>query len=381
MAVKRTEPWILSLAKWRSDGDFNGGVMFPKLITLSRALVPLMVVFSLVFHERTKPDHRVSADQYREINGIELLTEIEMDGEIVELEWSPDGQMLAVNILNTQERWSAIQFFAFNNDALEQLQVQIDNSGLVKFSDDSRVVSISQATLQIWDVVDGQLIQSIQLDGKQAESRWITYGYDLNADGSLFAAIDEYPTVEVWNVADGRKIQTFDGRAAGMNIGHQAVREGLAFSPINDSIAFADDRTETIYFWDMIHPPQAFIGNSDNIHELQFDHSGTMLALSGWNYGFRLVNAQTFREIAFFETRSTFASATTEMEFSPNNHILVGGDRDGQLEFWDIERELLLLSIQAHLDIIWALDIHPTDWVVASGDYGGTLRLWRVHSD
>ena len=314
------------------------------------------------------------------INGIELLTEVELDGEIIGLQWSPNGQTLAVNARNYYENWTIIQFFTFSPEGnLSPHDFQIENAKLVQFYDNNTVVAIVGGTLEIWDIADQSLMESFILIEDYPTVRWGPYGYAANSTTHLLAAIDTYPMIQVWDIPSGDLAFSWDGRLNGMNIGNQSlVQDGLAINASGDTIAFADAQDETVYFWNMMDPPQIFRGDGGGIHEIEFNHSGTLLAISGFNYGFRLVDTTTYREVAFLETISTFNSATTEIEFSQDDCLLIGADRDGQMEIWDIESEISVLSIQAHFGMIGALSVHPVDWILASGGLDGSLKVWHL---
>ena len=359
--------------------------MLSKLFSPKKVFISFIAIFILLGQNLSASQSfslKSSSVCNLHINGIELLTEVELGGEIIGLQWSPDGQTLAVNTRNYYENWIIIQFFTFSLEGnLSPSDFQIENARLVQFNDNNIVVALAGGTLEIWDIADQSLSESFILIEDFPTVRWSPYGYATNANTHLFAAIDTYPMIQVWDIPSGDLAYPWDGRLNGMNAGNQSlVQDGLAINAAGNTIAFADAQDETVYFWNMMDPPQIFRGDGHGIHEIEFNHSGTLLAISGFNDGFRLVDTTTYREVAFLETISTFNSATTEIEFSQDDCLLIGADRDGQMEIWDIESKISLLSIQAHFGMIGALSIHPVEWILASGSLSseGSLKIWQL---
>ncbi len=67
--------------------------------------------------------------------------------------------------------------------------------------------------------------------------------------------------------------------------------------------------------------------------------------------------------------------------FSPDGTILAGGGKDGKIRLWDTKTYKLILSIQAHSDIVSCLTFSPSDQTLVSGSLDGTIKFWNLKID
>ena len=71
-------------------------------------------------------------------------------------------------------------------------------------------------------------------------------------------------------------------------------------------------------------------------------------------------------------------SPASAVAFAPDGLLLVAGDANGGLHFWDMEGEALLFSFAAHTSVVQALIFSPDGLALATVDGEGILRVWGV---
>jgi U3 small nucleolar RNA-associated protein 12 len=63
--------------------------------------------------------------------------------------------------------------------------------------------------------------------------------------------------------------------------------------------------------------------------------------------------------------------------FLPGDRIVVVGNKNGELELFDIASSTLLDTVQAHDGAIWTLDVHPDGKSVVTGSADKTAKFWN----
>ena len=253
----------------------------------------------------------------RSINGLA--------GEIKFIEFSPDSSLMAASVKNekTVELWTVATGKLFR-------RVSTGFSRSVQFSPDGKLLasinggltsedSESEMAITVWSLATNRLRYRRALSVSSLQP---SIGFSPN--GKLLAGASL--RIDLWRVADGEKVQTFD-------VGSRAVGADLVALPFFSP----DGRTLLSY---VIHTNGARI---------------------------QLWDIATGRELSFLNDRSEDPQAA---DFSPDGKTFVTLGRDGLIKLWDFESGEAIASL-ALLD--------QNDWLVVApnGRFDGTTGAWN----
>ncbi|KAI5286608.1 hypothetical protein KEM54_006649, partial [Ascosphaera aggregata] len=112
-------------------------------------------------------------------------------------------------------------------------------------------------------------------------------------------------------------------------------------------------------------------GHRTDIRSLALSSDDRMLS-SASNGTLKIWNVRTQTCLRTLECGYSLCSA-----FLPGDKIVVVGNKNGELEVFDIASSRLLESIPAHDGSIWALDVHPDGKSMITGSADKTAKFWE----
>ncbi|KAE8387663.1 hypothetical protein ETB97_000636 [Aspergillus alliaceus] len=112
-------------------------------------------------------------------------------------------------------------------------------------------------------------------------------------------------------------------------------------------------------------------GHRTDIRSLALSSDDRMLA-SASNGSLKIWNVRTQSCLRTLECGYALCSA-----FLPGDKIVVVGNKDGQLEVFDIASSTLLDTINAHDGPVWTLHVHPDGKSVVSGSADKSAKFWN----
>jgi WD40 repeat protein len=351
------------------------------------------------------------------------------------LSFSPDGRRLLMKsqVPSTEsEKARARETTGFGEDFFKLKVLDVDSGtelrllenrfstrDILELSPDGRVLASwsccvtdqEKVTINLWNVVSGKLIRSI--DGFSAKINFVLFSPD---SATTIIAVDQEKTTRLWSVASGRLIRQFvfdvapseiefspDGKKlAGISGSHtdpdwngeMTIRvwslpggnllytRKLSIPSLNASIAFSPDSkllagsSLNVDVWD------ANTGKA--LHTFEVDRSGAadsgtsayfspdsrlLVSLFGYTNGSRiqLWNVETGAELSLFKNQSEDAQSGG---FDRDGKRFVTLGRDGIIKLWDLSSGELIASLAA---------LDHNDWLVVSPDgrFDGTPAAWN----
>lgn len=165
--------------------------------------------------------------------------------------------------------------------------------------------------------------------------------------------------------------------------GHAGNIYAVAVSPDGNLLA-GGGKDKKIWVWGLKNnrtktPIQYFEGHNSEVAALCFSPDSDYVASGGFDHLPKLWGIQQQKEIRTF---SGHASSVYSSAMSLDGHYLVEGSEGNLLNLWDLSKGELANSLNQEKakispgGIIYALDVHPEENLLASGSSDRSVSLW-----
>ena len=192
----------------------------------------------------------------------------------------------------------------------------------------------------------------------------------FSPDGQLLATGDMNGEINLWQVADRKKLFTCGGQLSWVWC--------VIFSP--DSKTLASGNTDcTVKLWD-VNTGECFLTLQEHtslVTSVAFSPDGKILASGSSDRTVKLWNTSTGQCLTTWQAHT---SPVLSVAFNPKSSILASGSMDQTIKFWDTSTGEVLRTLQGHTNIVWSVAFSPDGKTLASGSYDQTLKLWDVNT-
>ncbi|MCQ3929789.1 MAG: hypothetical protein DPW16_04970 [Chloroflexi bacterium] len=353
----------------------------------------------------------LNAQQILLLDGATGKLEQKFDGEVSQVAWSSDGNLLAGTANSDVQVWDAMNFY--------RKSTLIDHLGAVreiKWKPNSKVLAASSMdnNVRIWDTLIGQVMTHIDDHTSSVESvTWMSTesqigaGYKSgevrlwnfqinnlvniihldgrtstwNNDQTLLAGNTDSETLTVWNWADllndslnqetSSELDIIYYKAVSFNditaIGWSPDDQFLAISS-NDYFARVIDAATGDVIFGIEH-------ESQEVFQIIWSPDGQQVATAADNV--RIWNARNGTSIA---TLPSISQTVWRITWSPDGQRIAGGSWEGCIVLWNATTHDIEFVTSGHADSITALAWHPRGNILASGSDDGTIILWDVNT-
>jgi WD40 repeat protein len=257
--------------------------------------------------------------------------------EVTAAAFTPDGsRLISTSNDGTLKLWD------LSGQAIRSIETGLSSTTFAAFAPDgSKAVSEGAhfgSDLKLVDVQTGQLIRLIKGGFKPTYKPFDATAF--SPDGLRLLATANDKTVKLWDVGAGELIRSTKLPVKG---------------PMPRWLAFSPDGTHAVF--------------SMVIRDLYSKERTPYEELVIWN----VANGQRVRGLPV-ESHTA--------RFTPDGRQIVSGDRDGQLQFWDVETGQLKKTVKAHAAPIISLAFSPDGQrLLTNGGYADQdLKLWNVQT-
>jgi len=242
---------------------------------------------------------------------------------------------------------------------------QYDFSGLALWQADLRAVQLHQCNLTNADLSKAVFTETMSLPLAIA----------ISPDGQLLATGDAKGEVRLWQLSDGRNLQTFQG--------HTDWVWSVAFAPDGRTLASSSsDRSIKLWNLETGQCRQTLIGHRCQVWSVAFHPTQPLLASGSEDCTIQLWDWQTGRGCQTLEGHTSWVRS---IAFSPDGARLASGSDDGTIKLWEIATGQCQQTLQAHEEKVWSIAFQPVlnptkaqSWLLASSGGDRVVRLWQL---
>jgi len=242
---------------------------------------------------------------------------------------------------------------------------QYDFSGLALWQADLRTVQLHHCNLTHADLSKAVFTETMSLPLAIA----------ISPDGQFLATGDAKGEVRLWQLSDGRNLQTFQG--------HTDWVWSVAFAPDGRTLASSSsDRTIKLWNLETGQCRQTLVGHRYQVWSVAFHPTQPLLASGSEDCTIQLWDLQTGRGCQTLEGHTSWVRS---IAFSPDGALLASGSDDGTIKLWEIATGRCQQTLQAHEEKVWSIAFQPVlnpteaqNWVLASSGGDRVVRVWQL---
>ena len=311
----------------------------------------LLSVFAIVLESNAQSGFQMSLPDFYNSGAIGRIGR----GQINEIVYSPDGQLLAVG--------SSIGTWLYDAESGKELALLTAHTGgvtSVAFSPDGKTLATVNyvRSILLWDMKTREhkatLLGSV---------RYIAF----SPDGKTLAGSNG-GGITFWDVESLEQTHRIAARA----------QRRIVFSPNSTSIASADI-DDKLRVWDTETGMNRLKFTLDAFADdaIAYSPDGEALASVGPNHTIQIWDTRTGMN------KTTLIGHTQHVHtvvYSPNSKTLASGGRDQTVRLWDLNTSENKTTLTGHKSTVDTLAISPDGLTLVSGSYDGTIQFWDIET-
>ncbi len=318
------------------------------------------------------------ADTDNPLQSLDALEETSLDGvtlqhtianeetEIYRLQWSPNGQSLALPCANGKVLlWDFVR-----GEVVQQIPAHTDRVHGVAWSPkEDKLASIGRdGRLAVWDVQKNQLVVEKPIHDKAALAiAW-------SPDGRWLACSVR---TSIW------LMDTTNYRVTRNLNQHNALIYGLVWSPDGRWLASAGaDKTVILWDCETWQAEKTLTDHTDAVIHLAWSPDSRTLASCSEDKTVRLWDARTYKQTYVLEGHTSGVSAVS---FSSDGRLIASKSNNGVVRLWSFTDSKPISKMQERRDEtsshLVGMQFHPHMPVLATlTDNDHTVRMWEIDS-
>ncbi len=219
------------------------------------------------------------------------------------------------------------------------------------------------ASLRDINLTEANLADSIFM-----ESMSIIRSLAFTPDSKLLATGDESGKIHLWQVANGKKLLTWEG--------HTNVIKTIKFSA-NGQTLVSTSTDKTVKFWNLASSKclRSLLIDSEFLEATAFSPNMQLLATCGIDGTIQLWNLNNGKYLATLQGHSSWIN---KVVFSPNGEILATSSKDRNIKLWSVNNGECLATLLGHQEAVRTIAFKPDGKILASGGFDFTIKLWDI---
>ncbi|MCX7862880.1 MAG: WD40 repeat domain-containing protein [Bacteroidales bacterium] len=297
---------------------------------------------------------------YHSIAQISLIKTIDLPKSIIEIEYSPDGNSLAV--LHANKQIHLFNTRDYSNTAILDDKGEGDVS--IAYSPDGNYLLAGSwdKSIKLWDLSKNKIIR--RYFGHSQATRSVTF----NPQGNLVVSAGWDLDIRFWYVPTGLNLKNLSGHT-------QCVRS-IAFSPDGTKLA-TGGYDQLLKLWDIATGKEIFSVKTSSfpIEVVVFSPDASLIATAGLENTVKIWNAKNGNLVKALKGHT---DAVYALAFSPDGKYLVSGGNDNTIHIWNIEKGTSVYQLKGHSQGIRSLCFKPDGKQLASGAVDKTVKIWNT---
>ncbi|WP_019499731.1 NB-ARC domain-containing protein [Pseudanabaena sp. PCC 6802] len=236
----------------------------------------------------------------------------------------------------------------------------------LEFSPDGQILAIGDTNQEIhlYRVKDGT--KALSYRGHSCR----VWAISFSPDGKMFVTGSGDKTFKLWDTQTGACLKTFAGHSG---YGCLAV-----FSPDGQYLV-SGSFDKRLKLWDVASGKclKTLKGHQGYILSIAFNSDGSTIASGSMDGVIKIWNASTGECL---NTLKDHADKVSSVAFSPKQDILASGSSDRTIKLWDINAARCLTTLTGHTDEVRSVAFSPDGEILASGSYDSSVKLWQLRA-
>ncbi|MBD2777731.1 serine/threonine-protein kinase [Iningainema tapete] len=254
----------------------------------------------------------------------------------------------------------------------------IDNSSLLKtlsghsnvvtsvaLSPDGKTLASGSwdTTLQLWDLATGKKLNT--LEGNSGR----LYTVSISSDGNTVASGSGQNTIKLWNLVTKQEL--------GILQGHSNAVKSITFSQDGQTLV-SGNFDGSIKVWNLSTRQEikTLQGHSQQVKSVAISSDGKTLVSGSGDNSIKLWNIISGQN----RTLSGHSSSVNAIAISPDGIILASGSADKTIKMWNLPSGQESQTLKGHSYAVNAIAFSPDGTILASGSADHTVKLWNTAS-
>lgn len=287
---------------------------------------------------------------------------------------------------------------AADMEMLGILEGHTDKITAVVFSDNGAYLASSSrdGTIKLWDAHSGEELHTFDAgtyevgingiifspDSRSLITPWMIWNLEtfevvtslnraglhvaVSPNGDLVAVSSYDPTIQLWNVAKGEIVQTFEKP-------FDEATFSIVFSPDGKVMASGDGHGK-VRIWDIASGELVKLleyGDNSDVHDLAFSPEGNTLVTGGTAGTMRLWDIASGQILHLFSAEGVMGLA-----FSTDGNLVIA-QSGNFVKMWDVATGQLVGNLVHDTELL-SVAFSPDGSLIAVGGYDGNIYLWGI---
>ena len=221
-------------------------------------------------------------------------------------------------------------------------------------------------TINVWNLATGKKIRTFSSHQSAIISLAIT------PNGNKIISSSEDNTIKVWDLATGQELLSIST--------HQNIISSLVVvTPDGTKIVYSG-RDGTTKVWDLCTGQELLTLIDHRTWVITPDSTKIISSQNGWIV--KVLDLATGKKLRTLKLRTLTLSShyfsISSSAITPDNTKIIFGYSDGMIKIWDLCTEQELLTLIGHHGEVSSLIISPDGTKIVSGSDDGTIKIWNL---